>query len=104
MRSARLVERNVRFWEVEPRQDLLIDCGLDEAYVAARPGRKYVLFFTDGGSVGLKLADYAGVRFDLNWIDVSNGVTGATGQLLGGSIVTIHAPSDGPWVATITQQ
>ena len=89
---------------MEPRQNLLTDCSLDEAYLAAQPGRKYVLFFTNGGAVGLKLNDYADVQFELAWIDISAGTRGATEKLVGGSTVSIKAPADGPWVATIVRK
>lgn len=104
MRAVRLVEQNVEFWDVEPSQDLLTDCALDEVYLATHPGHKYVLFFTDGGSVGLKLDDYADVRFQLAWIKISSGTWGATEELVGGSTVAIRAPAEGPWVATIVRE
>jgi hypothetical protein len=104
MRATRLVEQKVKFWEVDPRQDLLTNCGLDEAYLAAMPGKKYILFFTDGGSVGLKLDDFKGVHFDLSWVDVSSGTEALTTKLAGGSTATLDAPNDGPWVATIVRE
>jgi hypothetical protein len=43
----------VKLWEVEPANQLLSDHADNEAYLTARPGSSYALYFPDGGSVGL---------------------------------------------------
>jgi hypothetical protein len=45
----------LKLWEVEEANELLSDRPRNEAYVAARAGAAYALYFTDGGSVGLDL-------------------------------------------------
>lgn len=101
--SARKVEKLVNFWEIRPRMDLLGNREEDEAYLAAEPRRKYVLFFTDGGSVGLNLKG-ARDRFQLRWIDVRTGNWADKKTITGGKIATINAPDKGPWVAAIVRQ
>ena len=49
--AARKVESLVKFWDVEARMDLLAAREEDEAYLAARPGEEYILYFTAAGSV-----------------------------------------------------
>jgi hypothetical protein len=83
--------------------DLLSDRETDEAYLAARPGEKYLLYFTDGGSVTLDLTDHSRT-FDLRWINVSTGDWGQTTTLKGGSKVNISAPGKSGWVATIVRR
>jgi hypothetical protein len=75
----------------------------DEAYLAAEPRKKYVLYFTDGGSVGLNLKG-ARDRFQLRWIDVRTGNWADKKTITGGKVVTINAPDKGPWVAAIVRQ
>ena len=85
----------------------------NEAYLAAKPGARYALYFTNGGSVGLDLSDATG-PFDVTWISVSMGVptrTSAAGRyrlmnktIQGGRVVTISAPYKGGWVAAIVKE
>jgi hypothetical protein len=62
-----------------------------------------VLFFTDGGSVGLNLKGGRD-RFQLRWIDVRTGNWADKKTITGGKVVTINAPDKGPWVAAIVRQ
>ena len=103
IRAARKVESLVKFWDVEPRMDLLEERETDEAYLAARPGRQYVLYFTDGGSVRLNLKGHRG-PFRLRWVDIASGDWGAESRLTGGRTETIAAPGNGPWVAAIVRE
>ncbi|MFQ6131953.1 MAG: hypothetical protein ACE5R4_07960 [Armatimonadota bacterium] len=102
IRSGRLAESLVKFWDIRPHMELLSDREENEAYLAAKPGERYVLFFTDGGSVGLDLDDAAG-RFTGRWINVNAGEWGDGIELAGGGVVTCQAPAAGPWVAVITK-
>ncbi len=92
-------------WETSPRQDLLTDRNSDEAYLRAKVGEVYGLYFVDTGSVGLKLTGVSGT-FRLRWIDIAKGgYTGAEQTLTAGGIVTITTPGSatGGWAAVITR-
>ena len=95
--AARKLETVVKLWDVTARQDLLSDRDADEAYLAAKPGEAYVLFFTDGGSVTLTLPVEA-AAFQVKWIDIGTGNWGRAGKL---ESATITAPGKGPWVVAI---
>ncbi len=104
IRATRKVETCVKFWDVEPRLDLLTQRDPDEAYLAADPEKAYILYFTrnGSGSVGLKLDEYAGRTFELKWVNIGTGEWGPSGALAGGSTVTVQRPDDtAHWVATI---
>jgi len=113
IRAARLLEERIKFWDIEPRMDLLSDREENEAYLAAKPGAQYALYFTDGGSVNLDLSDAPG-PFGIIWISVSQGIPVQTGENLGyralekvidgGSVVTLSAPYKGGWVAALAKQ
>jgi hypothetical protein len=113
IKAARLVERSVKFWDVTPQMDLLSGRESNEAYLAAKPGEAYVLYFTDGGYVELDLSDAAG-PFEVTWISVSMGITTRTSaaggyrlmntSLAGGRGVTLTAPYKGGWVAVLVKQ
>lgn len=101
--AARKVETLVKFWDIEPHMDLLSDRESDEAYLSARPGEHYVLYFTDGGSVGLDLKVCSGT-LAVQWISIKTGDWGPKVGVEGGKIATVAAPARGPWVATITRR
>lgn len=101
--AARKVEDQVKFWEVEPRMDLLKDRQADEAYLAARPGHKYILYFTDGGSVRLDLKGHRGT-FALRWVNIKNGDWAGQSRIAGAKEALISAPDKGGWAAVIQKQ
>jgi hypothetical protein len=95
LRAARKLETLIRLWEVEPANSLLRDRASNEAYLAAKPGQAYALYFTDGGSVGLDLSAANG-RFVVRWIDVATGEWGPQTTLDGDGVATVNAPGAGP--------
>jgi hypothetical protein len=115
IQAARVLEDHIRLWDVQPHLELLSDRQPNEAFLAARPGDQYVLYFTNGGSVGLDLTNHQG-SYQLTWISISEGRTvkdivrpipdpagkyQEASKIPGGSIVTITAPYQGGWVAAI---
>ncbi len=113
IKAARLLENRIRLWEVSPKMELLSDRTDNEAYVAAKPGEFYAVYFTNGGSVRLDLSRTSG-PFEITWISISLGVAVQTSQtsgyrriptvIRGGKVVTLTAPYRGGWVAAITRQ
>jgi len=113
IKAARILESLIKFWDITPQMSLLSNRESNEAYLAAKPGELYSLYFTNGGSVGLDLSGAAG-SFDVTWISVSMGVptqTSAAGgyrlmkkTIEGGGVVTISAPYKGGWVAAIVKK
>jgi len=113
IKAARILESLIKFWDITPQMGLLSHRESNEAYLAAKPGERYALYFTNGGSVGLDLSGATG-SFDVTWISVSMGVrtrTSAAGgyrlmekTIEGGGGVTISAPYKGGWVAAIIRR
>lgn len=106
MRATRLIESKVKFWEVNPRQDLLSECGQDEAYVAAQPGEKYVLYFTEDGNDGsvlLNLKPYRGTSFTVYWVNIETGHWGPAEQIAGGRLAPLRKPGPGHQAAAIVR-
>jgi len=100
IRAARKLESVIRLWDAEPANELLRDRDPNEAYLAAKPGRAYALYFTDGGKVGLDLAGAQG-RLEVRWIDISSGDWARRQTIDGGGVVTLAAPGPGHWAAAI---
>ena len=113
IKAARILAGLIPMWEVTPRMDLLSHRSPNEAYLAAKPGKYYALYFTNGGSVGLDLSDAPGT-FEITWISVSMGITVRTSAkggyrlmdrtLRGGRVVTLSAPYKGGWVAALVKK
>ncbi|MDA0745830.1 MAG: DUF6298 domain-containing protein [bacterium] len=113
IKAARILEDRIKFWEITPQMNLLSDRETNEAYLAAKPGEKYALYFTNGGSVKLDLSNAPGT-FNITWISVSMGQITQTAAALGyrpmdttiegGNIVPLSAPYKGGWVAAIVKQ
>ena len=101
IRAIRRMERHVRFWEMEPRPDLLRDRAPDSFYLMARPGAAYALYATDGGAVRLDLRDANG-PFRLRWIEIRSAQWREEEIVTGGSVVPIDAPGRGAWGAVLT--
>ncbi|MBM3883460.1 MAG: hypothetical protein FJ387_27770 [Verrucomicrobia bacterium] len=81
---------------------LLSERELDEAYLAAKPGEKYLLFFTDGGAVGLDLQNATGA-FTVRWVNINSGEWGPTETVQAPRVAQLAAPGPGPWAAAIVR-
>ena len=89
------------------QQELLSDRAPNEAYLAAKPGERYALYFANGGSVSLDLTGAPG-PFAITWIRVAMDCVVESSQLggyrlmdkriEGGRVVTLSAPYKGGWV------
>jgi len=111
--AARLLESQIKFWDVAPHMELLSAREPNEAYLAARPGECYALYFPNGGSVELDLSRAPGT-FRVTWISVAMGIPVETSQggghrataktIDGGRVVPLSAPYKGGWVAAIVKQ
>lgn len=101
--AARKIEASVKYWDINPANNLLSSRENNEAYLAAKPGEAYVLYFTNGGSVGLDLKKQKGF-FTLRWIDLKTGDWQGKSTLAGGKIARIDAPGKGHWVGLVTNK
>jgi len=102
LKSARKVETLIKFWDLAPHQELLSDREKNEAYLGAKPGEAYVLFFCNGGAVKLDLSGVAGT-FAVKWVEISAGDWRGEGKMTGGGPAALAAPGAGPWVAVLTR-
>ena len=103
IKSFRKLETQIKMWDVQPRMDLLLHRSEDEAYLTADEGNAYALYFTDGGSVTLKL-ELATGPLKLSWINVNSGEWGKEAYPISGKEITVSAPGEGGWIASITVQ
>lgn len=103
IRAFRKLEAYVKFWDMAPAQELLSERAEDEAYLSARPGEAYVLFFPDGGEVQLDLGAAKG-ELQLRWISLATGDwQGEASQVAGGTSIPLGPPSSGAWLGLLSK-
>ena len=103
IKAVRKIESLVKFWNITPRMDLLSEREPDEAYLSTKEGEKYVIYFTDGGTVKLDLSQFS-KPFIMKWINVDDGEWGGESSFKGGSYQEITAPGMGGWFGVIINE
>jgi hypothetical protein len=83
IRTIRKIEEHVKMWEIVPRMDLIGNVEENLAYIAAREGEKYLVYFTKDGSVNLNLAGH-NHTFTLRWINVDTAEWSKSEEITGG--------------------
>jgi len=102
LQAARALAALVNFWELTPALDLLGNRDPNEAYLCAKPGVAYALYFPDGGSVDLDLRGQPG-SYRVHWIDIGTGQAGHPERVSGGNWIPLRPPSHGHWAAAVTR-
>jgi hypothetical protein len=100
IRSARLVETRVPFWELRPALDRLRDREPNEAFATVQPGRALVVYFTKGGNIEADLKGFP-AHCDVRWIDLAKAEWKTTATAQGGGWTRLTAPTEGAWIALI---
>jgi hypothetical protein len=100
IRAARRLESLVPLLSVQPANEHLSDRTANEAYVAARKGIAYVVYFPAGGEVVLDVSDAKG-SLTAHWINIETGNPGPQQRLSAADRITISPPGKGNWVAAI---
>jgi len=100
VKVAREIEKVAKFWDLEAGNDLLSNREENEAYLTSKPGETYVLFFTDGGEVGLDLSN-ANDEFKVKWMNIRKGEWESASKIKGGGIVQLTPPFEMESIALI---
>ncbi|MFO7957785.1 MAG: hypothetical protein R6X33_11885 [Candidatus Brocadiia bacterium] len=102
IRSLRLFTDELHPFDCAPRNDLLSDRAPDSAYCLARPGKRYGIYFTDGGRATLDLSDAAG-RFKVKWLGTDGEGWSHESTAAAGERCILSAPGEGPWMALLSK-
>ncbi len=96
--GARAFMESLPFWEMEPRNDLVLQ---GTAFCLACPGRAYALYLPAGGSVTIALPPEG--KYELAWWNPQNGKLGRfqNRRILSGGRHRLRAPGAGDWAARL---
>ena len=100
IRAVRQLEARIPLWDVRAANELLADRQPNEAYLAADPGRAYVLYFPAGGEVTLDASAASGT-LAASWVDIDAGAPGPSSVLVASERLVIRAPGTGNWVVAL---
>jgi hypothetical protein len=101
VRSLRMLTDALGVFTCRPRNDLLRDRRENEAYCLAEAGRRYTVYFPDGGSVELDVSD-AVAPLTLRWLDVERGAWDEPRPVEPGiDALRLETPRRGHWVALV---
>jgi hypothetical protein len=100
VKVAREIEKNVKFWELQPGNELLSEREENEAYLTSKPGEVYVVFFTNGSGVSLDLSA-ANSSFSVRWFDIRSGKLISESNIDGGKIINLKSPGELEWLAIV---
>ena len=103
IKAVRKIETLVKFWDISPRMELLSEREPDQVYLSTKEGEKYVIYFTEGGTVKLDLRQFS-KTFVMKWINVDDGEWGGESSFKGGGYQEITAPDKGGWFAVIISE
>ncbi len=98
--TIREIEKKVKFWDLNPRLDLLSDLQPGEAYLAADAGQSYVIYFPSSGEVGLDLTN-VGSSLTGAWISTRGSSWKKEESLSLSEGIRIKPPDDTGWFFVI---
>lgn len=90
IKTIRKIETMVKMWDIIPRMDLLKIKDENQAYLAAKEGEYYLVYFTRPGNVKLDLGKNDNT-FVVKWINIENAEWGKTDEIKGGQMVDLEA-------------
>lgn len=103
METIREIEKLVKMWDVEPRMDLLRGAEGNTAYLSARDGEDYVIYFPKNGVIELDLTGHAN-EFIVRWINTENARWGNSHEIEGGTFTELRAVNENGSIAVITRK
>jgi hypothetical protein len=90
-------------WDIKPRTDLIRTDSANVAYLSAREGEAYVIYFTGNGKISVDLGSNMGF-YELVWIPVESAEWGRPGILEGTGWTEVQTEMTGNCFAVLTKK
>jgi hypothetical protein len=103
IQTVRKIEEKVKMWDIEPRMDLIRTDSENIAYISAKEGKVYVVYFTGKGKVSVDLGSNTG-SYELAWIPVENAEWSRPVNLEGSGWTEIVSEKTGSCFAVLTRK
>lgn len=101
IKTVREIEKLVKFWDLKPAMEMLVNNEENLAYIAAKNKETFVIYFTKPGQVQLDLNDNRN-NFKIRWINISNAEWGEVDEINREGLLEIKSDAQGS-VAVITK-
>ena len=101
--SMRTLTNEMDIFTCVPHNDLLSDRKPNEAYCLANPGKRYAVYFPNGGEVVLDIGLLKKLA-TIRWLEISNGKWKKPQELKPAQSVTLCPPESGPWVTLLVEE
>lgn len=92
LQTIRRAESLVKMWDINPRMDLLT-AEENQAYLAAKEGEAYMIYFTGPWSCRLDLTGYKR-KFHVKWINIETGEWDLHEKIRGGKVLDLQCTKD----------
>jgi hypothetical protein len=104
VRSMRMLTDALGVFTCRTRNDLLGNREENEAYCLAEAGRRYAVYFPDGGSVKLDVSD-AAAGLTVRWLNLEGGHWAEPRPVEAGvGVLTLEPPGRGHWAALVVAE
>jgi hypothetical protein len=103
LQTIRKIEEKVKMWDIKPHTDLIRTDYQNVAYLSAREGEAYVIYFTGNGKVSVDLGSNMDF-FELVWIPVESAEWGKPGILECTGWTEIQSEMTGSCFAVLTKK
>jgi hypothetical protein len=100
LQAARMFTDAMNVFACQPRNDLLSERSANEAYCLAKLGRRYAVYFPNGGEVKLDVAAAQG-SLQVRWLDIAHSTWQEAWTVTGGKPLELKTPDKGHWVALV---
>ena len=102
IKTIRQIEKEVKLWDVVPGMDLLKTDEPNLAYLAAKRGEAYLVYFTKPGNAKLDLSGQ-NKTFTMKWINIENAEWGKSSKVKGGSVIDLNAVAGKGSICVLTR-
>jgi hypothetical protein len=103
VKAAREIEKIIPYWELQPGNELLSNREENEAFLTSKSGEVYIVFFTNGGEIGLDLSNIKS-GFTVKWMNIRKGEWESETRIEGGRVISLEAPGELEWLAVLVKE
>ncbi|MBF6629133.1 MAG: hypothetical protein ITG04_11605 [Proteiniphilum sp.] len=105
IKAARKIESLVKLWDLKAESQSLLDSSRNEAYIAYKSDRVYLIFLPDGGSTALHLKE-AKANYVVRYINPGTGewLDKRPQKMSMAGTTQFSAPDNNEWLIVITKQ